>query len=104
VPTGPTVDLFHDTQGFLHCVISDPNGRQDLDLATLRMSLDLVELPFFNLRRFFRLNSATPHELHLVSLIPVPGAPSTVIPKGVLAVSVRDLAGAFAGDQIALQP
>jgi hypothetical protein len=104
VPTGPSVDLYQDAQGFLHCVISDPNGRQDLDPAGLRMSLDLVELPFFHLRRFFHLISATPQELHLVSLVPVPGAPPTAIPKGVLAVSVRDLAGDFAGDQIALQP
>jgi len=103
-PTGPSVDLFQDAAGFLHCVISDPNGRQDLDLATLRMSLDLIELPFFNLRRFFNLQSATATELHLVSAVPVPGAPPTSIPMGVLAVSVRDRAGDFAGDQIALQP
>lgn len=104
VPTGPSVDLFQDAQGYLHCVLSDPNGRQDLDPASLRMSLDLVELPFFHLRRFFRPQSVTPNELHLVSLVPVPGAPSTMIPKGVLAVSVRDFAGDFAGDQISLQP
>jgi hypothetical protein len=103
-PTAPGVDLFQDSQGFLHCVVRDVNGLQDLDLASLRMSLDLVELPFFHMRRYFRMQSNSLTELHLISLVPVPGAPAGAIPKGVLAVSVRDLAGDLSGDQIALQP
>jgi hypothetical protein len=85
-------------------VIRDVKGLQDLDPASLRMSLDLVELPFFHMRRYYRMQSNSLGELHLISLVPVPGAPAGAIPKGVLAVSVRDLAGDFSGDQIALQP
>jgi len=102
-PLGPDVDLFQDALGFLHLVIGDPNGVGDLDPSSMRMSIGLVELPFFNLRRLFEVQSATANEVHLVSRVPVPGA-ATAVPHNVLAIAVRDLSGAFAADQIALQP
>lgn len=94
----PTVDLFLDAAGFAHCVLADPDGLGDLDWSTLSMSVNLAPAPFQRLRDFFTLLSSSPTELHLVSPNPVPGSAI----RAVLAVSVRDLGGAFSGDQLSL--
>ncbi|MEM9382003.1 MAG: hypothetical protein AAGB93_18755 [Planctomycetota bacterium] len=99
-PSGPTADLFLDAQGFAHCVLSDPDGVGDLDLTTLSLSLDLQVLDFSQIRRAFRLGSATATTIDLVSDQPIAGW--TV--ENVLAVSVRDTTDQFSGDQLTLHP
>ena len=64
------------------------------------MSVNLAPMPFQRLRDFFTLLSSSATELHLVSPVPIPG--STI--RAVLAVSVRDQAGSFSGDQLSLHP
>lgn len=96
----PRVDLWLDEAGFAHCVLADANGLADLDWSTLSMSVNLAPMPFQRLRDFFTLLSSSATELHLVSPVPIPG--STI--RAVLAVSVRDQAGSFSGDQLSLHP
>ncbi|MEM6674840.1 MAG: hypothetical protein AAF726_18475 [Planctomycetota bacterium] len=97
---GPICDLTRDAAGFVRLRLADPDGLVDLDLTQLRVSVNLVEVPVFRLRSFFVLESSTPFESVLVSPQPI-GAFNF---EAQLAVSVRDLAGNFSGDQISLNP
>jgi len=94
----PLVDFVRDGSGFVHLVVSDPNGLTDL--ADWSASIDLVEVPFATLESsFFETLSATAGELHLISTDPVQDTPW----QHVLAVSVRDRSGTQSADQIFLQ-
>lgn len=95
----PTCDLSLDAQGYVHWHLLDPNGFFDLDLRTLHASLDLQPFPLDLLLPSFSLVSLTSEGLHLRSLVPISGTGLL----GTFAVSVRDLAGHFSGDQLMLQ-
>jgi hypothetical protein len=96
---GPVADLWIDAQGFLNVRLGDPDGVQDLDLATLSMSLDLAPIPFKQLRRELRPIHVSATEVHMRSIAPIWGQGI----RHALALSVRDHAGEFSGDQCMLQ-
>jgi hypothetical protein len=94
----PSCDLYRDAQGFLHLVMSDPNGLSDLDLTNWKASINFVPIPLNRLRRFLTQQSQTSNELHLVP--PQPLANYSF--EAVLSVSLRDFSGGFGGDQQSL--
>jgi len=96
----PTCDLYRDAQGFLHLVVSDADGLVDLDVPSWHVSVNLVPVPLNRLRQFLTIQSLTATELHLVSPQPIASFGMTAQ----LAVSVSDLGGGFAGDQISMNP
>ena len=100
VAGAPTCDLWRDSQGFLHLRIADPDGLADIDFTQLRMSVNLVEVPFNRLRNFMVLQSISPTNWELVSPAPVGNFGF----QSLLSLSVRDWAGNFSGDQISLHP
>jgi hypothetical protein len=97
---GPTCDLWRDANDFLHLRVADPDGLADLDLSTLRVSVNLVQLKPARLLEFMAPVTKTDTELELVTKAPL----SAVGPQAVLAVSVSDQAGHFSGDQLSVAP
>lgn len=99
-PAGhPVCDLAIDAQGFLVLRLGDPDGFFDLDFATLSASASLVGFSFLDLLPALQVTAFDGNLLTFRSTAPVPSAGVTAL----LAVSVRDLAGTLAGDQVALQ-
>lgn len=94
----PVCDLAYDDAGRMVLTLGDPQGFADLDLATARASLDLVDLPLTALLSLFTVQSVGPNEIVLLSP-PVPGSGAVFA----LAVSVADGAGQRSGDQLMLQ-
>jgi hypothetical protein len=97
-PTGPVVDFWRDDLGYVWLNLSDPNGFGDLNFATLRLSANLVETPFYRLRDFFLLTALTPEGITLRSPLPMYLQDLEMI----LAVSVEDQSGNSSVDQISL--
>ena len=96
----PTCDLWRDESDRLHLRLADPDGLADLDLSTLRVSVNLVQLQPARLLAFMVPLTKTATELELVTTAPL----SAVGPQAVLAVSVADQAGHFSGDQLSVAP
>lgn len=97
-PSGPRVKLSVGPSSRLQLTIHDPDGIADLDMTTRSVSFNLRPMSFRDLRRWFRLQLVSDDTLHLVSRFPASAGP-----RGVLAVSIRDLSGAFSADQISLR-
>lgn len=111
-PTQPVVDFFLDASGYLNLRLEDPDGFGDLDRGTLHASFDHrslafrskhasfdAELDYGRLRLLLPVATPTPNGVVLRSAAPVVGSGR----KGILSVSIRDRAGSFSADQIALQ-
>ena len=97
-PGQPVCDLFLDASNRVNLVLGDPDGFWTLDFAAIQASLDLTPVSMLALLPAFQLTSFTPTEVHLTSA-PLTGSGL----QAALAVSVRDLGGAFSGDQLMLQ-
>ncbi|MDF1838081.1 MAG: hypothetical protein P1V35_09450 [Planctomycetota bacterium] len=97
-PTGPVLDFHRDDLGYVWLELTDPNGFGDLNLATLRLSANLVETPFYRLRDFFILMSATNEGIILRSPLPMYLQDFHMV----LAASVEDMSGNKSVDQISL--
>lgn len=95
----PTVELSIDALGYLSLDISDPDGFVDIDRSTLHVSFNLVQTGVTRLRGLLPIVTTTATSLHMRSATPIVGSGR----RGVLAVSVKDLAGQFSADQIVLQ-
>ena len=96
---GPICELSIDDSGFMHLVLGDPNGFDDLDLQSLSVSFSLSVQPTSVLRRLFEITAKSPNQIEFVSVFSVNG----LVNPSTLAISVRDQAGSICGDQIFLQ-
>lgn len=96
--TVPTCDLTLDGAGRIVLTLGDPQGIGNLDLATLKLSFDLVEFPLTGLFPLFQLTSFGPTEAVLTSP-PIFGTGFV----SAFAASVSDLQGGRSGDQVMLQ-
>jgi hypothetical protein len=110
--TQPSVDLFLDASGYLNLRLEDPDGFEDLDRPTLHASFDHrtlafrsrhpsfgADLDYGRLRLLLPVATPTPNGVHLRSAAPVVGSGR----RGILSVSIRDRAGQFSADRIAIQ-
>jgi hypothetical protein len=94
----PIADFRVDPSGYVELRLADPDGIADLDLSTLRASIDLQPSSFGAIRPLFRLVQRTPQGVLLRSVTPLVG--SGVFQ--VLGISIRDHSGQFSGDQVIL--
>jgi len=97
--TQPRVDLYLDASGYLNLKLEDPDGVPDLDFSTFQASFDLRPITYGRLRKLLPVLTRTPTSLNLRSRTPFVGSGR----MGVIGVSIRDAAGQFSADQIALQ-
>ncbi|MEO0652979.1 MAG: hypothetical protein AAFZ65_20055 [Planctomycetota bacterium] len=97
--TKPICDLELDGQNRMLLTIGDPQGFFSLDFLSLHASFDLVEVPLPLLLSLFEVVSADSETL----VLRTPTLTGTGFVSA-FAVSVADLAGVRASDQLMLQP
>jgi hypothetical protein len=93
----PFCDLSIDPQGRIVIELGDPQGFADLDLLSLRASIDLVPFDLLSLASLFQVTAVSPEKVTLSSPMPPAGL------RFALGLSTADLGGLRSTDQVMVQ-